>query len=146
MKLEGHFGAEALRILRDVPGVAVEKAGAAGRGDAVIRFGPAAEAVAVEVKRRANAATAWQIAQQSRAAPDGNLLLVAGATTADAREILERHGVALVDGLGNAHVELPGFVLHTEAQPGRRAGTPRPQLTRAAPAGPGARHHKKNNL
>ncbi len=143
MKIEGHFGAEALRILRDVPGVAVEKADAArggGRGDAVLRFGPAAEAVAVEVKRRANAATAWQIVQQSRAAPDGNLLLVAGATTADAREILERHGVALVDGLGNAHVELPGFVLHTEAQRGRRAGTPRPQThTRlAGKAGVGA--------
>src|SRR2546423_11053867 len=129
VKIEGHFGAEALRILRDVPGVAVEKAGAArgvGRGDAVLRFGPAAEAVAVEVKRRANAATAWQIVQQSRTAPDGNLLLVAGATTADAREILERHGVALVDGLGNAHVQLPGFVLHTQPQPGRRAGPPRP--------------------
>jgi hypothetical protein len=140
VKIEGHFGAEALRILRDVPGVAVEKAGAGGRGDAVIRFGPAAEAVAVEVKRRANAATAWQIVQQSRAAPDGNLLLVAEATTADAREILERHGVALVDGLGNAHVELPGFVLHTEAQPGRRGGTPRPQThTRlAGKAGVGA--------
>ena len=143
VKIEGHFGAEALRILRDVPGVTVEKAGAArsgGRGDAVLRFGPAAEAVAVEVKRRANAATAWQVVQQSRAAPDGNLLLVAGATTADAREILERHGVALVDGLGNAHVELPGFVLHTEAQRGRRAGTPRPQThTRlAGKAGVGA--------
>ena len=139
MKIEGHFGAEALRILRDVPGVTVETARAArggGRGDAVLRYGPAAEAVAVEVKRRANAATAWQIVQQSRAAPDGNLLLVAGATTADAREILERHGVAVVDGLGNAHVELPGFVLHTEAQRGRRADTPRPATHTRRGCGP----------
>src|SRR5204863_266121 len=77
VKLEGHFGAEALRILRDVPGVTVETAGAArggGRGDAVLRYGPAAEAVAVEVKRRANAATAWQIVQQSRAADPTALL------------------------------------------------------------------------
>jgi hypothetical protein len=143
VKIEGDFGAEALRILRDVPGVAVEAA-RAGRGrpgsEAVLRYGPAAEAVAVEVKRRANAATAWQIVQQSQSVPDGNLLLVAGETTAEAREILERHGVAVVDGLGNAHVELPGFVLHTEAQRGRRAGAARPPThTRlAGKAGVGA--------
>ena len=130
MKIQGHFGAEDLRILREVPGVTVEAGGAArgrGRGDAVLRFGLAAEAVAVAVKRRANAATAWQVVQQSRAAPDGNLLLVAGATTAEAREILERHGVAVVDGLGNAHVELPGLLLHTEGQRGRRGDAPPPQ-------------------
>ena len=143
VKIEGDFGAEALRILRDVPGVTVEAAGpsrAGDGGDAVLRFGPVTEAVAVEVKRRANAATAWQIVQQSRATPDGNLLLVAGATTADAREILERHGVAVVDGLGNAHVELPGFVLHTEAQRGRRADAlhSRTQTRLAGKAGVGA--------
>jgi hypothetical protein len=130
VKIQGHFGAEDLRILREVPGVTVEAGGTArgrGRGDAVLRFGPAAEAVAVAVKRRANAATAWQVVQQSRAEPDGNLLLVAGATTAEAREILERHGVAVVDGLGNAHVELPGLLLHTEGQRGRRGDALRPQ-------------------
>jgi hypothetical protein len=139
VKLKGHFGAEDLRILREVPGVTVEAGRAGrgrGRGDAVLRFGPASEAVAVEVKRRANAATAWQIVQQSRAAPDGNLLLVAGATTAEAREILERHGVAVVDGLGNAHVELPGLLLHTEGQRGRRGDSPRSQ-THARLAGKG---------
>jgi hypothetical protein len=139
VKIQGHFAAQDLRILREVPGVTVEASGAArggGRGDAVLRFGPAAEAVAVAVKRRANAATAWQIVQQSRAAPDGNLLLVAGATTAEAREILERHGVAVVDGLGNAHVELPGLLLHTEGQRGRRGDALRPQ-THARLAGKG---------
>ena len=139
VKIQGHFGAEDLRILREVPGVTVEAGGAArgrGRGDAVLRFGPASEPVAVEVKRRANAATAWQIVQQSRAAPDGNLLLVAGATTAEAREILERHGVAVVDGLGNAHVELPGLLVHTEGQRGRRVDAPRPR-THARLAGKG---------
>ena len=139
MKIQGHFGAEDLRILREVPGVTVEARAAGrgrGRGDAMLRFGPASEAVAVEVKRRANAATAWQIVQQSRAAPDGNLLLVAGATTAEAREILERHGVAVVDGLGNAHVELPGLLLHTEGQRGRRGDSPRSQ-THARLAGKG---------
>ena len=138
MKIQGQFKAEDLRILREVPGVTVEAGGARGRGrgDAVLRFGPATEAVAVEVKRRANAATAWQIVQQSRTVPDGNLLLVAGATTAEAREILERHGVAVVDGLGNAHVELPGLLLHTEGQRGRRGDSPRSQ-THARLAGKG---------
>jgi hypothetical protein len=139
VKLRGHFGPEDLRILREVPGVTVEGGGAGRgrrRGDAVLRFGPASEAVAVEVKRRANAATAWQIVHQSWAAPDGNLLLVAGATTAEAREILERHGVAVVDGLGNAHVELPGLLLHTEGQRGRRGDASRPQ-THARLAGKG---------
>jgi len=138
MKIQGQFKAEDLRILREVPGVTVEAGGARGRGrgDAVLRFGPATEAVAVEVKRRANAATAWQIVQQSRTVPDGNLLLVAGATTAEAREILERHGVAVVDGLGNAHVELPGLLLHTEGQRGRRGDAPRSR-TQARLAGKG---------
>jgi hypothetical protein len=129
VKIEGRFPADALRVLRDVPGVSVEvptRAEGGGNGDAVLRFGRAAEPVAVEVKRQANAATAWQLVHRARAAPDANLLLVAGATTAEAREILERHGVALVDGLGNAHVELPGFLLHTEARRGRRNDDARP--------------------
>jgi hypothetical protein len=118
VKLEAHLDAEALRILRDVPGVAVEAvppAAGGGRGDAILRFGGAAERIAVEVKRRANAGTAWQLVRQARPLPERHLLLVAGDTTADAREILERHGVAVIDGLGNAHVELPGLLLHLEA-------------------------------
>ncbi len=136
VKLEGRFGAEALRILREVPAVTVEASRAAvggGRGDAVLRVGRVAEPVALEVKRQANAATAWQLVQQAEAVPGGNLLLVAGVTTAQAREILERHGVAVVDGLGNAHVELPGLLLHTE---GPRRDGPRPQ-PRARLAGKG---------
>jgi hypothetical protein len=130
VKIEGRFPADALRVLRDVPGVSVDtppRAGNDGDGDALLRFGRAAEPVAVEVKRQVNAATAWQLVQRSRAVPDANLLLVAGATTVEAREILERHGVALVDGLGNAHVELPGFLLHTEGRRGGRSGAARPR-------------------
>jgi hypothetical protein len=128
VKIEGRFAADALRILHDIPGVGVEvppRASDGGNGDAVLRVGRAAERVAVEVKRRVNAATAWQLVQRSRGVPDANLLLVAGATTAEAREILERHGVALVDGLGNAHVELPGVLLHTEGRRGGRSDAAR---------------------
>jgi len=37
--------------------------------------------------------------------------LIAEATTTQAREILELHGIAVIDGLGNAHIELPGLLL-----------------------------------
>jgi hypothetical protein len=131
VKIEGDFEAQALRILRGVPGVTVDARrrprGGGHRADAVLRFGEAAQPVTVEVRRHANAATAWQVVQRARAAPEGPVLLVAGDTTADAREILERHGVAIVDGIGNTHVVLPGLLLHTEGR--RRRGTVR---TRAA--------------
>jgi hypothetical protein len=130
VKIEGGFGPEALRILRDVPGLraeAVRKAPDRGLGEAVLRLGSTAEPVAVEVKRQANAATAWQLVQRARDVPDGTLLVVAGATTAEAREILERHGVAVVDGLGNAHLDFPGFFVHTEGERRRADARSRPQ-------------------
>src|SRR5262249_62160249 len=65
--------------------------------------------------------------------PAANLLVVAAATTAEAREILERHGVAMVDGHGNAHVDLPGLVLHTEGR--RRHGDGRAARVQARLAG-----------
>ena len=135
VKIEGDLGPEALRILRDVPGVAVEAPGTGdGRepGGAVVRFGRAAEPVALAVRRQANAATAWQLVQQAQAAPAPNLLVVAAATTAEARAILEQHGVAVVDGLGNAHVELPGLVLHTEGRRRRGDGGRAPAQARLA--------------
>lgn len=128
VKIEGALDREALRILRDVPGVSVEalRSGRGGRGgDAVVRFAGAAEPVAIEVKRHANAATAWQLVQQAQAMPEDRLLLVAGDTTAEARRILERHGVAVVDGRGNAHVELAGLLLHLEGQQHKRGDAPR---------------------
>ncbi|HMF05305.1 MAG TPA: hypothetical protein VKH17_10855 [Acidimicrobiia bacterium] len=139
MKIEGDLGPDALRILRDVPGVAVEAAGAGAGGrkgeDARVRFGRASEPVALAVRRQANAATAWQLVRQAEAGPAANLLVVAAATTAEAREILERHGVALVDGLGNAHVDLPGLVLHTEGRRRRGDGRVAVQARLAGKAG-----------
>jgi len=83
--------------------------------DFVLHAGGRQTPVMVEVKNRANTATAWQLvryAQSLRARP---LLLIAGETTAEARRILAEHGIGLVDGLGNAHVELPGILLHLQA-------------------------------
>jgi hypothetical protein len=78
--------------------------------------------VALAVRRQANAATAWQLVRQAQTGPGASLLVVAAATTSEAREILERHGIAMVDGFGNAHVDLPGLVLHTEGRRRQRDG------------------------
>lgn len=129
VKIEAPFEANALRILRQIPGVTavVREPRARDRGvDAVLRFAGTRAQVAVETKHRANAATAWQLVQYADAHPDTPVLLIADETTAEAREILERHGVAVIDGLGNAHVELPGLLLHLEGRPRAKGqgGTP----------------------
>ncbi|MGH7777414.1 MAG: type IV toxin-antitoxin system AbiEi family antitoxin [Candidatus Dormibacterales bacterium] len=120
--------AEAIRILREIPGVEVirePRHGPAAEPDIVLRAGGKRTPVMVEVKNRANAATAWQLFRYAQTRRGTPLLLIASETTAEARRILADHGIGLVDGLGNAHVELPGVLLHLQAQ-----RTPR--LTRTA--------------
>jgi len=56
--------------------------------------------------------------------------VVAHQATKEARRILTDHGIGVADGQGNAHLELPGVLIHVEAAPdgGRRpqpAGQPR---------------------
>jgi hypothetical protein len=132
MKIEAPLEARALRILREVPGVTAlaREPGRGARGDAVLRFAGTRTRVAVETKQRASAATAWQLVQHAEASPDIPILLIAGETTAEAREILRDHDVAVIDGLGNAHVELPGLLLHLEggSRP-RRVDAPRTRLS-----------------
>jgi hypothetical protein len=120
VKLAGAFEAETLRILREIPGLTViAEPGGVDRGvDAVLGFAGGQKVVAVEIKQRANAATAWQLVHETGKRRDRPVLLIAGETTAEAREILEKHGIAVLDGLGNAHLELPGLLLHLE---GRRS-------------------------
>jgi hypothetical protein len=128
VKLAGAFSADALRVLREVPGLAVVSVPAErDLGlDAVLEFAGSAARVAVQVKSRVSAAAAWQVVRGAGALP---VLVVAGETTADAREILRQHGVGVVDGLGNVHVELPGLLIHQaggrprqEARPARLDG------------------------
>ncbi|MGH7813779.1 MAG: hypothetical protein ACREQI_07215 [Candidatus Binataceae bacterium] len=127
VKIKGYLEADALRILRDTPGITViaggPKRGADHRADAVVRFAGKRANVTVEVKRRANAATAWQLVHRAKAHPATPLLVVAGDTTTEARQILQDHGVAVVDGLGNAHIALPGLLLHVEGRRPPRATT-----------------------
>jgi len=105
--------AEALRIVRAIPGfdVVTEPAGF-GRGvDALVAFAGTEAPVATEFKSRANAATAWLLVHTTRRRPELPLLLIAGETTADARRILSENGIAFIDGLGNAQLELPGLLV-----------------------------------
>jgi hypothetical protein len=127
VNIGGTLEARALRILREIPGVRVitREPRPADRGvDATLRFAGTRARVAIEIKRRANAATAWQLVHYAKAHPGTRLLLIADETTAETREILEKHGIAIVDGLGNAHIELPGLLFHLEGRrrPRRVAG------------------------
>lgn len=125
VKLEGPFEADALRVLREIPGMVVlaEPAGEDRRVDAFLGFAGGRVRVAVEIKQRANVATAWQLVHEADARPGTPLLLIADETTAEARAILGEYGIAVVDGLGNAHIELPGLLFHLE-------GRGRPQQSR----------------
>ncbi len=126
VKLQGPFEAETLRILRETPGLTViaEPRGADRRVDAILHFAGGRTRVAVEIKQRANAATAWQLVHEADARPDSPFLLVADETTTEARKILEDHGIALIDGLGNAHIELPGLLFHLEGRRGQQRSRP----------------------
>jgi hypothetical protein len=92
--------------------------------DAVLTFGGAEALVAVEVKSRASAATAWQVAHEANARPDTPMLLIAGETTSDARDALQRHGIGVIDGRGYAHIELPGLLFHHEGNRPRQRAWP----------------------
>ena len=121
VKIKPRFEAEALRILRAIPGLEVvaEPAGLDRGVDALVMFAGAEAPVAIEFKSRANAATAWHLINIARHRPELPLVLIAAETTADARRILSEHGIAFIDGLGNAQLELPGLLFHI-------AGTGRP--------------------
>jgi transposase len=120
VKIEGRFESDALHILRSVPGVevvATEQRWGDVQADAVIRSAGRAHHVVVEVKRYANAATAHQLLDMTMRLPRGvGLILIAGNTTAEARRLLEGRGVGVIDGLGNAHIELPGLLVHLEGR------------------------------
>lgn len=124
MKLRGPFEAGALRVLREIPGLAVTLEPKIGdrRPDFVLDYAGRVARLEVEVKKRANTATAWQLVHQAHAGTP--LLLVAEETTAEAREILADNGIAVIDGLGNAHLELPGLLFHREGVRPRHVARP----------------------
>lgn len=105
--------AEALRILRAIPGVTADVAPDAS-ADAVVSYAGTSQAVAVQFRRQVNAATAYQLIHAPRADRSLPLLVIADTATSDARGLLEDNDIGLIDGHGYAHVLLPGLVLHYE--------------------------------
>lgn len=128
VNIEGPLDPRVLRVLQNasdiVTAVPVRDPGVV-RADAVIRFVGTETPVAIECKSRVNAATAQQLISQPEREAGIPLLLVAQETSADARATLREHGIGVIDGLGNVHVELPGLLLHVEGR-GTPAHKPRP--------------------
>jgi hypothetical protein len=132
--------AEVLRVLRQVPGLEVtaEPGDRDGRPDFLLRYGGRRTHVVAEVKRQANAATAWQLVHYAEALGKRPVILIADHTTEEARQILTDHGIGVVDGLGNAHIELPGLLVHLEARPVRRQPAAAPPTRLRGKAGAAA--------
>ncbi len=120
VNIDGPLEREAIRILREVPGVTVEPTPGAGRQqrpDIVIRAGDVTHVIEVKAQRVTNAAAAHQLAEYAKHLPgETHLLLVAQATTEEARNLLEDAGVAVIDGQGNMRVELPGMFLWADGR------------------------------
>lgn len=120
VKIEGPLAPDAARLLREVDGIEVVASSPRfPRGDAMLRFAGSTRPLNIEVKKHLNAATAWQIirwTEEESAASDKYLLVAANQATAGARDILQRHGIGVIVGDGNAHLELPGLLLHIETR------------------------------
>src|SRR4051812_8438014 len=115
LKIAAPVDAHVLRIIRELPHAAVDQG-----ADAVITIGGETTALQVKYQSRIGAAQAWQVVRQleqyaqMNGARLGIFLAVTDRTTEEARRILAEHGVAYVDGLGNAHLEVPGAYVHVE--------------------------------
>src|SRR3972149_3400230 len=116
LKIEAPLAPPALRLGRELPAVAAERA-----ADGRLRIDGRTFELVVEYKRRVGAADAWRVVrrvEQLPKRPPRAVLVIADRTTAEARRILADNGIGYVDGLGNAHLEYPGAYVHIE-KPGR---------------------------
>jgi hypothetical protein len=131
LNISGPLERDALRILQDIPGVAVERTTRTkGCPDIVIRAGDVTHVVEVKAQRITNAAAARQLAEYAGDLPKGTrLLLVARTTTEEARRLLEEAGVGVIDGAGNMRIGFAGLILWKE---GRR-DAPRAQAVPGQP-------------
>jgi hypothetical protein len=118
VKIAGALDPETLRILRALPGVAAEVAEPPDpRIDAVLYAAGGGHPLVVAARRRVHAGAARLLVEEADRAPDGvRVVVVASQTTAAARQLLEDHGIGVVDGDGNAHIALPGVVVHVEGR------------------------------
>lgn len=126
INIGGRFEAEALRVMRAIPGLEVvaQPEDLNSSADAVVMFAGTEECVAIEFKTRVNAAAAWHVVH-ARHGSELPVVLIAAETTTDARRILSEHDIGLIDGLGNVHLELPGLLVHITGT-GRPTRSPAP--------------------
>ena len=106
-----------LELVRSVPGL--EDAAAEAGLLLLTDDGPA---VRVEFRQRVRTPEAWsairsedELAERSPSPP---LLLVAEDSTAEARRLLDVHGIGIVDARGRAQIRFPGLVVHVERKGG----------------------------
>jgi hypothetical protein len=131
VKIAGQLPQDVRRVLAAIPGTEiVEEPSVTSdhRVDAIVTTSDRRYAIAIEARSRVNAATAHQLINRARQLGDMPLLVAAGQTTASARATLIEHGVAYVDAAGNAHVNMPGILIHVTAdlqRPPTQRATPR---------------------
>lgn len=117
VKIEGALDATTAQLLREVDGIEVSiKKPSMRCSGATVSFAGVARPLNIETRRYVNAATAWQLIQRGAEAKDRYLLVATDRTTEEARGILQRHSIGIIDGAGNAHIELPGLLLHIDGR------------------------------
>ncbi len=116
--MRGGATGHVLELVRGVPGL--EDAAATADLLLLTDDGPA---VRVEFRQRVRTPEAWsairseeQLAERSPSPPP--LLLVAEDSTAEARRLLDAHGIGIVDARGRAQIRFPGLVVHVERKGG----------------------------
>lgn len=132
VQIGSNFEATGVRVLRSVPELTVLQ----GQGmyaldsgvDALVVYGDAKIPIAVQFKSRVNPAVAHLMVNQAQSL-EVPMLVVAGAMTSKAREILSEAGIGSVDGLGNVHLELPGLLVRITGRKRARWRAPATRLS-----------------
>jgi hypothetical protein len=118
VRVGGTLEREAVRLLRDVPGVLVEpSAKTEGRADVIIQVGGVTHVIEVKTQPLTNAVAARQLIAYAQHLPDPTrLVVVAHSITQEAKERLVEPGVGFLDATGAKYVDLPGLYLWTEGR------------------------------
>ena len=129
VKIGEELEAEAVRVLRAVPDLDVVITPSASGPDAAISYHGNDTPVFLEFKQRVSSAQAHQLVAWAKTHPDTRVVLVAGESTATARDILTEGGVGVVDGAGNVNLALPGLLVRLEGTRRTPASKPPAQLS-----------------
>lgn len=109
VKIEAPLEPWAVDVLGHVPGLVARTSPAA-----VLVYEQNRNPIVVETKRYVDAGTAHTIAARHEVVHGGAaVIVVAEHSTEGAREVLDRYGIAYVDGSGNASIHMPGLIVRT---------------------------------